>query len=167
MALGAISFLAPLIWVVGIASSGLESRSRPSRWRESRLRPARRRAGEGPVEEGRTKEGREEQPAKAGTAETAAGWRLSPFRLLLFAAFSLLSLQATRNSHQFAAVVGSVTAWNFGEWAAAIRRRRVALSSPGSESAPSATPPPGTAAGRRGRHRLGAGLGRLGRGSTR
>ena len=51
-------------------------------------------------------------------------WRLSLFRLLLFAAFSYLSLQATRNSHQFAAVVGSVTAWNFAEWAAAIRRRR-------------------------------------------
>ena len=47
---------------------------------------------------------------------------LSPFRLLLFVAFSWLSLQATRNTHQFAAVVGAVTAWNFGEWAAAIRR---------------------------------------------
>jgi tetratricopeptide (TPR) repeat protein len=42
----------------------------------------------------------------------------------LYAAFSLLSLQATRNSHQFAAVVGTITAWNFGEWAAAVRRRR-------------------------------------------
>ena len=52
-------------------------------------------------------------------------WRLSVFRLLLFAAFSYLSLQATRNSHQFAAVVGTITAWNFGEWAAALRRRRV------------------------------------------
>ena len=49
----------------------------------------------------------------------AGSWRISPFRLLLYAAFSLLSLQATRNSHQFAAVVGSVTAWNFAEWAAA------------------------------------------------
>src|SRR5262249_17933206 len=29
-----------------------------------------------------------------------------------------------RNSHQFAAVVGAVTAWNFAEWAAAIRHRR-------------------------------------------
>ena len=55
-----------------------------------------------------------------------AGWRLSPFRLLLYAAFSILSLQATRNSHQFAAVVGTITAWNFGEWAAAVRRRRLA-----------------------------------------
>jgi tetratricopeptide (TPR) repeat protein len=44
---------------------------------------------------------------------------------LLFAAFSLLSFQATRNSHQFAAVVGTVTAWNFGEWAAALQRLRL------------------------------------------
>ena len=32
-----------------------------------------------------------------------------------------LSFQATRNSHQFAAVVGTITAWNFGEWAACVR----------------------------------------------
>src|SRR3954462_575557 len=37
--------------------------------------------------------------------------------------FTALSWRATRNSHQFAAVVGALTAWNFGEWAAAIRRR--------------------------------------------
>jgi tetratricopeptide (TPR) repeat protein len=43
--------------------------------------------------------------------------------------FSLLSLQATRNSHQFAAVVGTVTAWNFAEWAAAIGRRRAEVGS--------------------------------------
>ena len=42
-------------------------------------------------------------------------------------AFSLLSLQATRNSHQFAAVVGTITAWNFGEWAACIQQRRLAM----------------------------------------
>ncbi len=42
-----------------------------------------------------------------------------------FVAFSILSLQATRNSHQFAAVVGTVTAWNFGEWAAVLRHRRL------------------------------------------
>src|SRR5262249_62163967 len=29
------------------------------------------------------------------------------------------------SSHQFAGGVGSVPAWNFGEWAAALRRRRV------------------------------------------
>ncbi len=46
------------------------------------------------------------------------------FRLLLYSAFSLLSLKATRNSHQFAAVVGTVTAWNFGEWAALLASHR-------------------------------------------
>ena len=76
--------------------------------------------------------------ARRPEADTGTGWRLSPFRFLLFAAFSVLSLQATRNSHQFAAVVGSVTAWNFGEWAAAVRRRRVALSASDSGSDPSA-----------------------------
>jgi len=50
-------------------------------------------------------------------------WRLLTFRRLLFLAFAGLGLQATRNSHQFAAVAGAVTAWNFAEWAAAIRRR--------------------------------------------
>ena len=79
----------------------------------------------------------------------ATSWRLSLFRLLLFAAFSYLSLQATRNSHQFAAVVGSVTAWNFAEWAAAIRRRRAERMGP--ESAPtSARDPVAAAGGRRG-----------------
>ena len=68
--------------------------------------------------------------ANASTAPVAV-WRLSPFRLLLFAAFSWLSLQATRNSHQFAAVVGAVTAWNFGEWAAVMRERRQ-MRAPGS-----------------------------------
>ncbi len=34
-------------------------------------------------------------------------------------------MQATRNSHQFAAVVGTVTAWNFAEWAAALEKRRM------------------------------------------
>ncbi len=46
------------------------------------------------------------------------------FRLLLFAAFTALSFKATRNSHQFAAVVGTITAWNFAEWAAEVARSR-------------------------------------------
>ncbi len=64
---------------------------------------------------------------EAERSSTADSWRLSLFRGLLFAAFSALSLAATRNSHQFAAVVGTVTAWNFGEWAGAIRARRLRL----------------------------------------
>jgi tetratricopeptide (TPR) repeat protein len=51
--------------------------------------------------------------------EDERSWKISPFRLLLFVAFSVLSLRATRNSHQFAAVVGTVTAWNFAQWVAA------------------------------------------------
>ena len=50
-----------------------------------------------------------------------------PFDFCCFVAFSLLSLQATRNTHQFAAVVGTVTAWNFGEWAATVHKRRKLL----------------------------------------
>jgi hypothetical protein len=45
--------------------------------------------------------------------------RFDLFRLLTFAAFAWLGLQATRNSGQFALVAGAVTAWNFGEWLAA------------------------------------------------
>ena len=51
-------------------------------------------------------------------------FRLVPFRVLIYLAFSALSWKATRNSHQFAAVVGAVTAWNFSEWVAAIAARR-------------------------------------------
>ena len=62
---------------------------------------------------------------KAAKAEAVApSWRPSPFRLMLFVAFSALSLQATRNSHQYAAVVGALTAWNLGEWAAVVASRR-------------------------------------------
>ena len=61
------------------------------------------------------------KPANAAVNDVHAGWRLSPFRVLLYLAFSVLSLQATRNSHQFATVVGTISAWNFGEWAAGVR----------------------------------------------
>ncbi len=60
---------------------------------------------------------------KTKAAPPARYWRLSLFRLLLFVAFTALSLQATRNSHQFAAVVGALTAWNFGEWVAGRNQR--------------------------------------------
>lgn len=52
------------------------------------------------------------------------------FRLLLYVTFGLLSLRATRNSHQFAAVVGAVTAWNFGEAAAIANRFRFVKKNP-------------------------------------
>ena len=43
--------------------------------------------------------------------------RFSLFRFLMFLFFSILSFQATRNSHQFAAVMGTITAANFAQWA--------------------------------------------------
>ena len=100
MVLGALSFLIPLVWTLAT-----RLRRPPA---DPAAKPARKIAGK----------------AGAESYRDAPAWRLSLFRLLLFAAFSALSWQATRNSHQFAAVVGTVTAWNFGEWAAAARRRR-------------------------------------------
>ncbi len=97
-ALGLLSFALPLLWRGWVAIA----------------------------DRGRAKE------ALKGRKKKAAGddpepWRLPVFRALLFAAFSVLSLAATRNSHQFAAVVGTVTAWNFAEWAGAIGDRRLRL----------------------------------------
>jgi len=58
----------------------------------------------------------------------------SPFRAMMWGFFSLLSLQATRNSHQFAAAMGFVTAANMAEGTALfIRARR----SPGRKPADS------------------------------
>ena len=96
MALGALSFLVPLVWVVLTGSDPCPRRR--SHARESAKVEKAREGGEA---------------GRARSRPAPRGWRLSPFRLLLFGAFSVLSWQATRNSHQFAAVVGSVTAWNF------------------------------------------------------
>ena len=99
LVLGGVSFVLPVLWRAKV------------------------RVASPPVQSKRKSAKRPTTPAREET------WRLSPFRLLLFAAFSALSWRATRNSHQFAAVVGTVTAWNFGEWAAAMRRRRMARTS--------------------------------------
>ena len=56
---------------------------------------------------------------------SASSFRIPWLRLLLFVAFCLLSWKATRNSHQFATVVGAVTAWNFADWAWAIGERNI------------------------------------------
>ncbi len=129
MLIGALSFLIPLVWQIAVSlraarppvspiapgtpAAVAKENALPSKNRRSRSKTA------------RDKAAKITQTASS-SAGSAATWRLSPFRLLLFAAFSWLSLQATRNTHQFAAVVGVVTAWNFGEWAAAIRSRRQA-----------------------------------------
>jgi len=96
MILGALSFLIPLAW-----SLATWFRRRPM---DPPAKPAR-------------------KSRKAGAGAIEGSWRLSPMRLLLFVAFSVLSWRATRNSHQFAAVVGAITAWNFAEWAAVLGRR--------------------------------------------
>jgi tetratricopeptide (TPR) repeat protein len=75
------------------------------------------------VAEIRGKKGKKPKRA-AKVVKPVSLWSLSLFRLLMFGVFTALSWQATRNSHQFAAVAGTVTAWNLGEWAAALERRR-------------------------------------------
>jgi tetratricopeptide (TPR) repeat protein len=125
MALGALSFFIPLVWLIKIRLAGNrpfssgeaepphDSRERTSKGKKrSRLKSS-------------PNKGAKDNQTPAIALDPVPGWRLSPFRLLLFLAFSALSLQATRNSHQFAAVVGTITAWNFGEWAAFLRRRRL------------------------------------------
>jgi tetratricopeptide (TPR) repeat protein len=103
LAVGVLSFAIPLGWSVVRRLRGRESRATG-------------RGGRRPRGTGRAMDG--DPP-----------WRLRPFRLLAFAAFAWLSWKATRNSHQLAAVAGAVSAWNLGEWAAALgaaaRRRGV------------------------------------------
>lgn len=110
--LGALSFLTPLIWRILARLSPERPKPAPAKQVKPAKTKRRRKTEVGPV------------------PVTDSGWPLRPFRLLLYVVFVALSLQATRNSHQFAAVVGAVTAWNFGEWAAAVRRRRLLLAKP-------------------------------------
>ena len=114
--LGALSFLLPTLWH-GFVRLSKGSPSPPE------AEPSARRA------KGKAKGSRKTSGPKAGAGRGSVvpGWSPSLFRLLLYLTFTFLSLQATRNSHQFAAVVGTVTAWNFGEWASAIRARRERL----------------------------------------
>ena len=124
MILGALSFLIPLCWTVWVRlTSASPTRSGGKEPKAASPAKAGKREPKNTPSDKKAARPRE----KARATSRAAGeepWGLSPFRLLLFVAFSALSWQATRNSHQFAAVVGTVTAWNFGEWAAALRKRR-------------------------------------------
>jgi tetratricopeptide (TPR) repeat protein len=123
---GALSFLIPILWMVAVR---IKDGSEPGR------------AGKSISELATDTERKANLPGSRSTKnakksglsrkrddsrDTSLSWSISPFRLLLFVAFCALSMQATRNSHQFAAVVGTVTAWNFGEWAGAMARRREA-----------------------------------------
>ena len=104
--LGLLSFVLPSIWRIGVAVAD---------------------RGSAPAEPPKGKKKRGKSKGTEAPSAPDTHWRFSPFRALLFASFSALSLAATRNSHQFAAVVGTVTAWNFAEWAGAIRARRLRL----------------------------------------
>ncbi|GIW87347.1 MAG: hypothetical protein KatS3mg108_1671 [Isosphaeraceae bacterium] len=99
LAVGVASFVVPWIW---------SSVDRWSRMAEARSRTSRVRARRG-------------QQRRATRVEPL--WRLRWFRLLAFGTFAILSWKATRNSHQFAAVAGAVSAWNWGEWVAARTER--------------------------------------------
>jgi tetratricopeptide (TPR) repeat protein len=119
MILGALSFMVPLAWRVFTRASRSPAQLEEP-LAQTVVEPVRRKR------KSRSKPGGKKTPKSVAPTRVPeeSGWRLSPFRLLLYCAFSFLSLQATRNSHQFAAVVGTVTAWNFGEWAAAVMRDR-------------------------------------------
>ncbi len=122
MSLGGLSFLLPMLWRATLRRNPVSEEPPPE------------------TKKGKGK-GKNKSKSKTSKAESQKAreplWRLSPFRVLLFLAFSYLSLMATRNSHQFATVVGAVTAWNFGEWAAAVRQRRLEL---GEATAPALWP---------------------------
>ncbi|MDX2038622.1 MAG: hypothetical protein SFX72_18385 [Isosphaeraceae bacterium] len=116
-ALGLASFVIPGLWwaVTGIFRGNTSAEPAPDEKSSKR----------------KSKGDRKPSKKSAGKSRTArSGSPTNPviFRLLCFTAFTLLSLRATRNSHQFAAVVGTVTAWNFGEWFASMQRRRAAAS---------------------------------------
>lgn len=111
--LAGASFIVPVLWLGFARMKKAPAEPEPER-------PAGKAKGEG----------KPKKPASKKAAQEAAEpplWRLSVFRLLLFVAFGYLGWQATRNSHQYAAVLGTITAWNLGEWAAALQRRRAAL----------------------------------------
>lgn len=111
MALGALSFAIPTFWTLAVMVA--DWRSPADRDPSRKTKPAKKTSA------------RKRKTAPTAPEALALTWPLSPFRLLLYVAFSILSMQATRNTHQFAAVVGAVTAWNFAEWAANMARRRV------------------------------------------
>ncbi|WP_240911365.1 tetratricopeptide repeat protein [Paludisphaera soli] len=125
IALGALSFLIPILDAGASRLRGERAASEPAPPPEPDGR--KRKRAKDPEAASTKKTTRKAKPATSAPDEAdRPGWRISLLRLLLFAAFSILSLQATRNSHQFAAVVGTVTAWNFAEWVAARHARRQA-----------------------------------------
>lgn len=115
IALGALSFLIPIL-------AGGVSRIRAFRSGDEADQRGNPRKGAKTAK--RAGSSRKTKGRKTEPSTEDVGWRISVFRLLLFGAFTALSFQATRNSHQFAAVVGAITAWNFAEWAGTWRSGR-------------------------------------------
>jgi tetratricopeptide (TPR) repeat protein len=125
--LGALSFVVPLFWSVGARLRGPGAGARATAVTDESPPGAEVTAGRRKTRSRSTTEPRKKtkrDPAPPAAVDSSATWRVSPFRLLVYTSFCILSFQATRNSHQFAAMVGTVTAWNFGEWAAALARSR-------------------------------------------
>ncbi len=106
MVLGALSFVMPATWRVVDRVARPRGRA-PTASREATSQSAAQAA----------------EVVPAGRSAATQAGPLRWFRLILFLTFSGLSLAATRNSHQFAAVVGTVTAWNLAEWAAEVAAR--------------------------------------------
>src|SRR5271165_6216104 len=122
MLLGALSFLVPIGWLIAVRLRGREADSGAADKPGAAPLPGNPRGSPAARKSSRSsRAGRKKRSAAFDLDGGEGSWRISPFRLLMYAAFSVLSMQATRNSHQFAAVVGAVTAWNFAEWAAARR----------------------------------------------
>ncbi len=135
IALGALSFLIPIAAIAWARiRSALPSRSIAEDDEPSDRAPAKKPRKKKTLAraEGKPSDASRKPRRKAAAVEADDdGWRISVLRLLLFASFTLLSFRATRNSHQFAAVVGTITAWNFAEWIGSRRARRTASESDG------------------------------------
>ncbi|MDG3003959.1 tetratricopeptide repeat protein [Paludisphaera mucosa] len=131
--LGALSFLVPIL---AAGASRVRSLRPDASAAVEDASPTRRKGVKGPDKAAKKAVATRKKKGAVDVVEEPREdvWRVSVLRLLLFAAFSLLSFQATRNSHQFAAVVGTVTAWNFAEW---IGSREVARRVRGGEVAAS------------------------------
>ena len=116
MLLGAVSFLLPAIWR---SAAWVMDRKSPQTIPQAPM------SGRKPARKPRS------SPPKANPDfATIADYPLWWFRVVVYLTFSGLGLTATRNSHQFAAMVGTVTAWNFAEWVAQIQSRRARSTAP-------------------------------------
>jgi tetratricopeptide (TPR) repeat protein len=112
--LGVLSFLLPIVWGAWVGLMDLARRPAES-------------TTEKPKGKRKRESAKSRKSARTSRDDALDDWSPFLFRGLLFASFSSLSVLATRNSHQFAAVVGTVTAWNFGEWASMIRARKLRI----------------------------------------